>query len=114
MTYADRVRQLEAEGFTTSDAQGIADIEAQATEKQSPHEVADEWEAWCGTTKWSTALRSLGDAGWSIQWWCGYPRSRSAIPLCFSLFTPNGDKFPCESRLTDLRAAIAQAKGVDQ
>lgn len=27
MTYADRVRELEAEGLTTSDAQGVADAE---------------------------------------------------------------------------------------
>ena len=29
-TYADRVAELEAEGLTTSDAQGVADCEAEA------------------------------------------------------------------------------------
>lgn len=33
MTYQDRIRELEAEGLTTSDAQGVADVEAQQGRK---------------------------------------------------------------------------------
>ena len=73
---------------------------------QTPHEVADAWENWCGVTKWSTSLREFGDLGGKILWWCGMPRSTSAIPLTFALYTPTGEKLYCDYRLKDIRAAI--------
>jgi hypothetical protein len=39
MTYAERVRQLEAEGCTTSDAQSVADCEVESGKLKS--------DAWC-------------------------------------------------------------------
>jgi hypothetical protein len=74
-----------------------------------PCQVAEAWEAWCGETPWSKALREFGALGGKIIWWMGYPRSMSAIPLCFSLFF-RGKKLPCNSRLKDIKQAIIKAK----
>lgn len=71
-----------------------------------PEQVAADWEDWCGVTKWSIALRKFGELGGKIVWWSGYPQSKSAIPLCFSLFRPDGVEILCKSRLKDIRAAI--------
>lgn len=70
--------------------------------------VADAWEAWCGPTRWSNGLKRLAELGGSIKWWCGYPRSASAIPLTFELFRPDGSKFPSGYRLRDIEAAVAE------
>ena len=71
--------------------------------------VADAWETWCGETPWSIALREFGNLGGTIIWWCGYPRSKSAISLCFTLYL-NGAKLPGSSRLKDIRRTICIAK----
>ena len=76
-------------------------------------EVAEMWESWCGETKWSKSLRKFGDAGGRVIWWSGYPRSASAIPLCFSLFL-DGKELNGGSRLKDIRAAIAKAEGEER
>mgnify|MGYP001619541604 FL=1 len=73
-------------------------------------EIADAWEGWCGETKWSRAVRELDRLGWRVQWWAGYPRSASAIPLTFTIYDPNGDKFPSSARLRDLTAAVKAAE----
>jgi hypothetical protein len=48
-------------------------------------DVAEAWEAFCGETKWSRLMREAGALGCKCVWWAGYPRSKSAIPLCFEL-----------------------------
>ncbi len=72
----------------------------------NPAAIAHAWERWCGDTPWSRAARKLGELGGLIIWWCGYPQSASAIPLCFGILLPDGHEFPCDSRLKDLRAAV--------
>ena len=46
-----------------------------------PLEVAKAWVAWCGETAWSKALIEFSMYGGLIKWFCGYPQSKSAIPL---------------------------------
>lgn len=73
-----------------------------------PAAVAEMWEHWCGETEWSRSLRRFGEMGGLIRYWCGMPRSRSAIPLTFALFAPDGSKLPYDgSRLKDIKAAVA-------
>lgn len=72
------------------------------------HHVADVWEKYGGPTPWSKAMREFGHLGGLCQYWCGMPRSASAIPLTFSLFTPDGRKFNCDYRLKDILAAIKE------
>ena len=46
MTYAERVRELEAEGLTTSDAQGVADAEQRGNPAHfdfDPNAPLDTW-----------------------------------------------------------------------
>lgn len=74
---------------------------------EHPDEIADLWEMWCGVTKWSVSLRRFGELGGRIRYWCGVPRSASAIPLTFALFDPDGVQLPCSYRLKDILAAIA-------
>lgn len=69
--------------------------------------VAECWERWCGITPWSKNLRRFGELGGQIIWWCGYPQSKSAIPLCFTLLATNGTKIPGNSRLKDIKAAVS-------
>jgi len=70
-------------------------------------DVAAAWERWCGETPWSRELRTFGRLGGRMVWWGGYPRSASAIPLCFSLYTPDGLPITGGSRLKDIRRAVA-------
>jgi len=77
---------------------------------QSPYEVAKAWENWCGPTPWSQALREFGKLGGRIKWLCGYPRSKSAIPLAFVLYAPNGTKLNEHSRLKDILEAVEKLK----
>ena len=83
------------------------------TDLHDPAEVADAWELWCGETPWSQTLRRFGALGGRVRWLCGYPRSRSAIPLCFCLYRPDGKELPCRSRLKDIRAAVAALEEQD-
>ena len=70
--------------------------------------LADSWAQWCGEdTAWVKEMRRFGALGGRIVDWGGMPRSASAIPLCFELVLPGGIRFPCDSRLKDIKAAIA-------
>ena len=69
--------------------------------------VALAWAHWCGENKWTQAARRFAELGGRIHWWCGYPRSASAIPLTFALYGPDGQELPSNSRLRDLHNAIA-------
>jgi hypothetical protein len=69
--------------------------------------MAEEWEAYGGETTWSRAARRFGELGGLVQYWCGMPRSASAIPLTFALFKPDGTPLPSHYRLKDIHAAIA-------
>ena len=71
-------------------------------------ELASEWRAWCGDCPWTDLMHQFGELGGTSVWWCGYPRSRSAIPLTFTLIGPDGQKMPCDYRLKDIRAAVEQ------
>lgn len=71
-----------------------------------PAQIAEDWEAWCGETAWSKSMRRFGELGGLAVLWCGFPQSKSAIPLCFSLFRPDGTELPGKSRLKDIRHAI--------
>jgi hypothetical protein len=73
---------------------------------ERPDAIADFWEQWCGDTPWSRSLRRFGELGGKIQYWCGVPRSHSAIPLTFALYAPDGTELPCNYRLKDIKAAI--------
>jgi len=68
-------------------------------------EVVLKWKQWCGDTPWSDCLKRFGDLGGKIIWYCGYPRSVSAIPLCFTLILPNKQEIN-GSRLKDIKLAI--------
>lgn len=70
------------------------------------------WTQWCGETPWTKYLIEFGQLGGLITYWCGVPRSASAIPLTFSLHYANGERIEgCDnSRLKDLRAAVAILK----
>lgn len=69
--------------------------------------MADEWARYGGECTWTMAAREFGALGGLAQYWCGMPRSSSAIPLTFALFTPGGERMECNYRLKDIRAAIA-------
>lgn len=75
--------------------------------EQKPSEIADAWERWAGDTQWSRLMRRFGELGGSVIWWGGFPQSKSAIPLCFVLYDPNGYEIDGKSRLKDLRHAVA-------
>lgn len=82
------------------------------TEIVPAEEVAKGWASWCGSRcQWVKKLTEFGELGGKCRWWCGYPRSRSAIPLTFELFSPSGEPLPCEHRLKDIRTAIAALEG---
>jgi hypothetical protein len=70
--------------------------------------TASFWESWSKASgKWAVALREFGALGGKCEYWCGVPNSASAIPLTFALYSPDGEKMPCDSRLKDIKAAIA-------
>jgi len=73
--------------------------------------VAEMWETWCGETPWSTWMLRWADLGGKVEWWCGYPRSKSAIPLCFGLVGADGKRLEGSSRLKDIRAAVIFYRG---
>lgn len=77
---------------------------------EDPEATAAFWEQYIGDSSWSRLLREFGRLGGKIQYWCGVPRSASAIPLTFSLHRPNGLELPCQYRLKDIRAAIETLK----
>jgi hypothetical protein len=72
--------------------------------------VAKQWEKWCGKTAWSKNLREFGRQGGKIIWYCGFPQSVSAIPLCFVLVMPSGEELG-HSRLKDIKEAIRNLSG---
>lgn len=75
---------------------------------ESANIIANDWADWCGeNTPWVKALREFASFGGLVTWWCGYPQSKSAIPLTFSLHRLDGTKLPCAYRLKDIRAAVA-------
>ena len=70
--------------------------------------MADQWVWWCGEdTQWVKQCREFGRLGGLARYWCGMPQNCSAIPLAFELFAPDGRELPSNSRLKDIRAAIA-------
>lgn len=81
---------------------------------EKPSEVAKSWISWCGETTWSRALIEFDMYGGKIKWFCGYPQSKSAIPLCFVLYDDEGGEFPGHSRLKDIKAAIMYMRGKNQ
>lgn len=87
------------------------DDDSEAARTFSGEDVARDWGRWCGETSWVKWMRRWGRAGGRVVWWCGYPQSASAIPLCFSLVGPSGDRPPCKSLLRDIRAAVLAAGG---
>jgi len=77
---------------------------------EDPYEVAKAWEAWCGPSPWSRALREFGKLGGRIRWLEGFPRSKSAIPLAFILYAPDGTRLNERSRFKDILEAIKRLK----
>lgn len=72
-----------------------------------PREVAEAWEGWCGETPWSVGLKQFASLGGKIKWWCGMPRSASAIPLCFVLYDSEEKELEVgNERLKDINKAI--------
>lgn len=75
---------------------------------EQPLLVALIWEAWNGETSWSRALRRFGELGGRIKYWGGHPsKGKMTYPVRFELYGPDGTKLPCNSRLKDIKAAIA-------
>ena len=74
--------------------------------EKRPEDVAEAWEGWCGETAWSQSAREFVRLGGEIDWICGYPRSKSAIPLCFTCVLPSGERLPGKNRLADIKTAI--------
>ena len=71
---------------------------------KTPLAVAESWESWCGDTKWVKLMKRLQGSA-MIIWWGGYPRSASAIPLCFQIILNDGRVFD-GSRLQDIQMAV--------
>jgi len=67
--------------------------------------VADRWESWCGKTRWSEGIREVGRLGGMIRWYCGFPQSASAIPLCFTVIISPMEEVE-GNRLKDIYHAI--------
>ena len=68
-------------------------------------EVAEQWVGWCGENRWTNLLDALGVLNGKMIWYGGYPQSKSAIPLCFTLVLENGIEIN-GSRLKDIQRAI--------
>jgi hypothetical protein len=85
-----------------------------AKDFDNPLEVAAFWVSWCGESAWSNALLDFAALGGKIKWWGGVPQSRSAIPLCFSLYDDESVELPSHSRLKDLKAAAMYLRGKAQ
>ena len=73
-------------------------------------QMAAIWASWCGDTAWTRAALEFGALGGRFKYYDGMPRSKSAIPLTFALLAPDGTELPSNSRLKDIRAAIATLK----
>lgn len=65
-------------------------------------DIAQAWKAWCGDTRWSRAMRQCERMNLDITWFCGYPQSPSAIPLCFLIKDATGNKLNNGSTLREL------------
>ncbi|KKL10450.1 hypothetical protein LCGC14_2555650 [marine sediment metagenome] len=74
----------------------------------SAWQLAKRWEAWCGGTAWSKAMREWAELGGRVIDYGGVPLSASAIPLCFVLVDSSGQEMPGSSRLKDIRAAVKE------
>ena len=73
---------------------------------EHPDVIADFFASWCGETAWSIELRRFGALGGLIRYWCGVPRSHSAIPLTFALHWPSGTPMHFDrDRLRDIKLA---------
>lgn len=74
---------------------------------QTAGSVAESWESWCGKCRWTKRMREFGEVGGLVIWYCGYPQSKSAIPLCFTLHDDRGMKIITggDSRLKDIEMA---------
>lgn len=72
-----------------------------------PEEVAERWAVWCGENQWTKQMRELQKLNCKIIWHGGFPRSASAIPLCFVIVKPNGEKIGT-SRLKDINQTIKE------
>lgn len=70
-----------------------------------PEVVALKWQNWCGPNRWSKALLEL-PLGWKVVWFCGFPQSGSAIPLCFSLVRERDGLEITGSKIKGIRRAI--------
>lgn len=79
-------------------------------ETQDPRDVAEAWRSWCGDTPWSRWLDRFGELGGRIEWFCGLPKSASAIPLTFRLYGPDGSVVG-RSRLKDIRESVRSLEG---
>lgn len=78
-----------------------------------PTILAGRWAAWAGDTAWTAALEDFAVAGGMAQDWGGVPKSRSAIPLTFALFLPDGSKLlDCQYRLKDIRRGVELARAM--
>lgn len=77
---------------------------------QDARDVAEGWRGWAGETAWTKAADEFGELGGKIAWYCGYPQSKSAIPLTFTLHMPDGTEFAGHYRLKDIRAATTRAQ----
>ncbi len=80
----------------------------------SGQEVSSSWDDWCGKTSWSQTMQRFGELGGKVRWWGGMPRSASAIPLCFELYTSDGRKIEGGSRLKDIHAAVRMLEGEEK
>lgn len=76
------------------------------SELMTGQDVADAWVDWCGDNQWTGAMRRFGELGGRVKWFDGYPQSRSAIPLTFILYSPEGQLLYGYSRLRDIKDAI--------
>jgi hypothetical protein len=75
-------------------------------EKGNPEYIAERWEKFCGDCSWTRYMRALEGTGCKVTWYDGYPRSRSAIPLCFVIYLPDGTEYKGHSRLKDIRNVV--------
>ena len=77
----------------------------------SPAYVAQRWEQWCGPSPWSRAMFAMEGDGRYVVWFGGYPRSKSAIPLCFQVFSRDDAPLTFDNGLRELQAAVSKAIG---
>jgi hypothetical protein len=73
-----------------------------------PSKVAAAWRYYGGDSAWTKAMDAFAAAGGGVTYYGGMPTSRSAIPLCFRLFLPDGSPYG-GSLLRDIREATRLA-----